>query len=133
MDTLADSLQNLDVDGGSTAIVAIVLVCVVMGDAMWSFGCREGECGTSRDARNDVARVKRKYGGVDVDIVWIQDGWEGERFQNGVWKVGRERIFVRTGMRVVIRVGKRGDREDAIPGVSSRLGCGTPSREMREG
>lgn len=34
MDTLADGLKNFDVDGGSTAIVAIIFVFVVTDDAV---------------------------------------------------------------------------------------------------
>ena len=96
MDTLADGLKNLDVDGGGTAIVAIILVFVVTDDAIGTFGFREGQGGTFRDAWNDIARVKGKYGGIYVDIVRIKDFWEDERFQNGCGKIARKRIFVGT-------------------------------------
>ena len=42
MDALADGLKNLDVDGGGTTIVAIVLECFVTDDAIQVPGCREG-------------------------------------------------------------------------------------------
>lgn len=125
MDTLADGLQHLDVDGGSTAVVAIVLVFVIACDAMQAFGSSEGEGCPSRDARNDITRVKVEYGGVDVDGVWMQDAWEGERFQNGLGKVARERTLIRT-VEVVILAGTQGDIvTDTIPGVPAGLGCGT--------
>jgi hypothetical protein len=42
MDTLANGLKNLDIDGGGTAIVTIVLVFVVTDDTIGALGLREG-------------------------------------------------------------------------------------------
>ena len=82
MDALADGLEDLDVDGGGAAIVAVVFT----GDG---FG----------DARDDVAGVESEYGGVCVDVVWMEDLWEGKRLENRRGEMAREWVFIRTGQR----------------------------------
>ena len=101
MDTLADGLKNLDVNGGGTAIVAIVLKFVVTDDTVQALGRREGQGGTLSYTWNNGAGVEGKYGGVCVDFIWIKDLGEGERFQNGRGKIARKRVFVRTAPEIV--------------------------------
>lgn len=99
MDALADSLENLDVDGGSTAIVAVVLVRIAVDGAVRALGSKGQGCRPCY-AWHDVADVEGKDGGVCVDIIWIKDLWEHERLQNGCGKIARKRIFVRTVAKV---------------------------------
>lgn len=114
MDALADGLEDLDVDGGCAAVVAVVVgVGVRRGvDGAGAFGGGEGAGGGAGDARDDVAGVEGEDGGVRVDGVWVEDGGVFERGEDGGGEVGGEGVFVGAAedtVRTRRREGARGE------------------------
>ena len=98
VDALGDRLEDLEVDKGGAAVVAVVLVLVVAGDAVRALDGGEGERRGARDARDDGLRVEGEDGRVHVDLVRVEDRrvWEG--LEDGRWElvdVG-ERVFIWT-------------------------------------
>lgn len=83
MDAFGNRLENFDVQRGSTAVVSIVLVIFVTGDALCPFGSRDLSGGRLGYPRNDLMDVERKDGRVGVDGVGVQDFWEFHRFEHG--------------------------------------------------
>ena len=71
MDALGDRLEDLEVDKGGAAVVAVVLVLVVAGDAVRALDGGEGERRGARDARDDGLRVEGEDGRVHVDLVRV--------------------------------------------------------------
>lgn len=99
MDTLADRLQYLDIHSRSTAVVTIILELLVSGEAVGSFLCCQRECGSPSDARDDGAGVEREYGGVGVNVVWVEDFGEINGWEDGVGQAIGERVLVWTIMK----------------------------------
>ena len=98
VDALGDRLEDLEVDKGRAAVVAVVLVLVVAGDAV---GALEGGVGEGRlagDARDDGLGVEGEDGGVDVDPVQVEDWRVREGLEDRGRELGRvrERVLVRT-------------------------------------
>ena len=88
-------MEDLDVDDGGAAVVAVVLEFLGAHDAVCAFDGGEGDGGVPGDAGDDRAGVEDQDGRVDVDGVWVEDLGERERREHGVGEVRRERVFVR--------------------------------------
>jgi len=87
-------LQDLDVDCGCAAIIAVVFVLCVSCDAVGAFGSCESEgCGFS-DPGHDLARVEGEDGRVDVDVVLVEDLGEADWFEHWGGEVCGEWIFI---------------------------------------
>lgn len=71
MHSLADSLQDFDVDSGGAAIVPVIFDVAT-------------ECeGCGLDTGDDIGDVVRENGRVDVDIIRVEDPGEAERGDDG--------------------------------------------------
>ena len=71
MDAFGNRLENFDVQGGSAAVVPVVLVFLVADDALCAFGRRELDGGRLRYPWNDLTGIERENGGVRVDGVGV--------------------------------------------------------------
>ena len=108
VDALGDGLEDLEVDEGGGAVVAVVLVLGVADDAVRALVRGERERRGARDARHDLLRVEGEDGGVDADLVRVQDRRVRERLQDRRRELRRvrERVLVRA----VCRDGGGGER-----------------------
>lgn len=94
MHPFAHSLQDLDIDSCSTAIVSVIFVFFIAHDAVGTFERRKGQRGSLRNTRDDGSDVKGEDGFVGVDGVGVQDLWEVQTRDDGFRKIRCERILV---------------------------------------
>lgn len=94
MYSLADGLQNFNIDCSCTAVVSVVVCFAVRRAAFGTFDSRELFCSMSGDPWNDVIGVKVEDLCVGVHSVGVKDFGKFQRLKYRLWKVVCEGIFI---------------------------------------
>lgn len=96
MHSLADGLQDLDVDGSRAAVISVVLELLFSLDALRPFHCCEDESRLTCDAWDDVEDVEGHDGGVHIDVVRVENFGIFQRGHDGFGEILGEGVFIGT-------------------------------------
>lgn len=123
MHSLADGLQDLDIDGSCAAVISVVLELLFTLDALRPFHCGEDEGRLTCDAWDDVEDVEGHDGGVHIDVVRVEDFGVFQRGHDGFGEIFGEGVFIGTDYNkgVTVRSGLR--RYQSVCRPRSVRGC----------
>lgn len=96
MHSLADGLQDLDVDGGCAAVISVILELLFSLDALRPFHCGEDKGCLTCDAWDDVEDVEGHDRGVHIDVVRVEYFGIFQRGHDGLGEILGEGVFIGT-------------------------------------